>query len=179
MDNYIEEGELSKAGELKIFPVAKASSGAAYYPKAETVNDKKSYPIKVRSYEVPKFADGEDYAVQQGAGMVVTKSSDKEVYASIQFLKWFTEAKRNFEFAATSSYLPVKKEANTEKAVEKAMKDEKNEDIKDTVLTASKQSIIIRCTLRKPRKTEARSEIFYKHVCLTKPIRTERLWKKP
>ena len=125
-----------KMGSLIAF--TGSSSGAAYYPKAVTVNDKKSYPIKVRSYEVPKFADEEDYAVQQGAGMVVTKSSDKEIYASVQFLKWFTEAKRNFEFAATSSYLPVKKEANTEKAVEKAMKDEKNEDIKDTVMTAVK-----------------------------------------
>ena len=125
-----------KMGSLIAF--TGSSSGAAYYLKAVTVNDKKSYPIKVRSYEVPKFADEEDYSVQQGAGMVVTKSSDKEIYASVQFLKWFTEAKRNFEFAATSSYLPVKKEANTEKAVEKAMKDEKNEDIKDTVMTAVK-----------------------------------------
>lgn len=123
-----------KMGNLIAF--TGSSSGATYYPKAVTVDDEKNYKIQVKSYEVPKFANGEDYAVQQGAGMVVTKSSDKEVFASVQFLKWFTESKRNFEFAASSSYLPVKKEANKEDAVEKAMKNEKNDDIRDTVKTA-------------------------------------------
>ena len=43
--------------------------------------------------------------------MVVTQSTPQEEYASIVFLKWFTEIEKNIEFAALSGYMPVKKEA--------------------------------------------------------------------
>ena len=49
----------------------------------------------------------------RGAGMAVSKSDEAHEYASIQFLKWFTEKERNTLFSAGSSYLPVKKEANS------------------------------------------------------------------
>lgn len=44
--------------------------------------------------------------------MVVTKSNDKEQLASIEFLKWFTQDEQNIQFAMSSSYLPVTKNAN-------------------------------------------------------------------
>ncbi len=47
----------------------------------------------------------------KGAGMVVTKKSEKESYASCIFLKWFTESENNIYFSSESAYLPVKKEA--------------------------------------------------------------------
>ena len=62
---------------------------------------------------VPNFEGKKSYAITQGAGMAVSKSDEAHEYASIQFLKWFTEKERNTLFSAGSSYLPVKKEANS------------------------------------------------------------------
>lgn len=89
-----------------------SSSSATYLPKEVILNDEDSYPIEITMMPSPKFADGADYAVQQGAGMVVTKSNDKEQLASIEFLKWFTQDEQNIQFAMSSSYLPVTKNAN-------------------------------------------------------------------
>lgn len=44
--------------------------------------------------------------------MAVTKSTTRREYASVVFLRWLTETDRNLEFALSSGYLPVKKEAN-------------------------------------------------------------------
>ena len=44
--------------------------------------------------------------------MVVTNTDEKQIYASVQFLKWFTEDERNIRFSVASGYLPVTKSAN-------------------------------------------------------------------
>ena len=59
--------------------------------------------------------------MQQGAGMVVTTSTPQKEYASVVFLKWFTEAERNLRFSSLSGYLPVKKEANDIARLETAL----------------------------------------------------------
>ena len=61
-----------------------------------------SHDITRKALESPKFANGEDYAVQQGAGMVVTKASDAEIQASLVFLKWFTSPEHNITFSVDS-----------------------------------------------------------------------------
>ena len=98
-----------------------SSSGAAYFPDECILSDTESYPIEMRAYPCPKFEGGEDFAVQQGAGLVVTNAAPQEVEASVEFLKWFTEAGRNLEFSLGSGYVPVKKEANEMTFVEQAM----------------------------------------------------------
>lgn len=95
--------------------------GAAYFPDECILSDTESYPIEMRAYPCPKFEGGEDFAVQQGAGLVVTNAAPQEVEASVEFLKWFTEAGRNLEFSLGSGYVPVKKEANEMTFVEQAM----------------------------------------------------------
>lgn len=75
-----------------------SSSGAAYFPDECILSDTESYPIEMRAYPCPKFEGGEDFAVQQGAGLVVTNAAPQEVEASVEFLKWFTEAGRIWNF---------------------------------------------------------------------------------
>ena len=87
-----------------------STSGAAYFPTQVTINDTESYQIETLVLPPPVFKDGSPYAVQQGAGMVVVKSDEKREYASVEFLKWFTDAQRNLQFSTESGYLPVKKE---------------------------------------------------------------------
>ena len=53
--------------------------------------------------------------------MVVTTSTPQKEYASVVFLKWFTEAERNLRFSSLSGYLPVKKEANDIARLETAL----------------------------------------------------------
>jgi multiple sugar transport system substrate-binding protein len=89
-----------------------SSAGATFFPSEVFVDDDESYEITSGIMAAPQFADGENYVVQQGAGMAVSKASEAEVEASIEFLKWFTDTERNVQFSIDSGYLPVKKEAN-------------------------------------------------------------------
>ena len=95
-----------------------SSAGATFFPDEVIVDDTRSYPIDMEVLEAPEFEGGEDYAVQQGAGMAVTKTDEKQMYASVQFLKWFTEDERNIQFSVASGYLPVTKTANDIKKIE-------------------------------------------------------------
>ena len=65
-----------------------------------------AHSISMKVLPCPKFADGEAYAVQQGAGMVVTQGSEQEIKACVTFLKWFTAPENNITFSVDSSYLP-------------------------------------------------------------------------
>ena len=90
-----------------------STSSATFFPTEVTDDSGDSYDISLKVLPSPKFKDGDDYAVQQGAGMVVTKGSDEEIKASVEFLKWFTEPENNIEFSIGTGYLPVTNEANS------------------------------------------------------------------
>ena len=49
--------------------------------------------------------------------MVVTKKSEAEIAASVEFLLWFTQDERNISFSIDSGYMPVTKTANTKEAI--------------------------------------------------------------
>ena len=89
-----------------------SNSSATFFPAQVMVNDTESYDIDMTVLPSPKFAGGEDVAVQQGAGMVVTAAKEEEVKASVEFLKWFVRAENNIAFSVGSGYLPVTRKAN-------------------------------------------------------------------
>lgn len=89
----------------------------------EVKNGEESYPIDYIIQDAPIMQDGENYMVQQGAGMAVTKSDDAHEYASCIFLKWITEKEQNLRFGCASAYLPVLKEANKVETLDKVIKD--------------------------------------------------------
>lgn len=84
-----------------------STSSATFFPTEVTNDSGDTYDISLKVLPSPKFKDGDDYAVQQGAGMVVTKGSDEEIKASVEFLKWFTQPENNIAFSVSSGYLPV------------------------------------------------------------------------
>lgn len=108
----------AKTGDL--IALVCSTTGATYFPSEVTINDTESYPIEGVVLENPCFEGAERYSIQQGAGMVVTKSDEKTEYAAAEFLKWFTDTQRNIDFSVTSGYLPVKNEANDTALVEKS-----------------------------------------------------------
>ena len=89
-----------------------SSSGAMYFPDRVTLGDEDVHEIELEVLPAPQFANTGSFAVQQGAGMVVTNTSEEEVKASVVFLRWFTQPERNIRFSVDSGYLPVQKCAN-------------------------------------------------------------------
>ncbi len=98
-----------KTGELLAY--TGSTTSAMYFPDAVEADDGR-YDIEYLVLAAPGFADGEHIAVQQGAGMAVCKSDERREKASVEFLKWFTQAENNLVFCGDSGYLPVRKEAN-------------------------------------------------------------------
>ncbi|MBU5482244.1 extracellular solute-binding protein [Blautia sp. MSJ-19] len=94
-----------------ILAYAGSTSSATFFPKQVMTSETESHDIELEVLPAPEFADGEKWAVQQGAGMVVTKGSEDEIKASVEFLKWITEPENNTGFSVGSGYLPVTKEA--------------------------------------------------------------------
>jgi multiple sugar transport system substrate-binding protein len=99
-----------KTGDLIAYVGSSAS--ASFTPTAVAPAGATRYSIDTQMLPAPEFEGGKSVAVQQGAGMVVTKSDDKQVEAAVEFLKWFTQPEHNSKFALDTSYLPVKKSAN-------------------------------------------------------------------
>ncbi|MFR2187801.1 MAG: extracellular solute-binding protein [Blautia sp.] len=103
-------------------------ASATYFPKQVVESDTKSHDITLKVLPAPVFEGSEAYAVQQGAGMVVTKASEEEEKASVEFLKWFTRTENNIAFSVGSGYLPVTREANDRKKIKSC-----NTDISDSM----------------------------------------------
>ena len=118
-----------KTGDIIAYTGSTAS--AVYFPDfVET--EEGSDPIECIIMNAPVMEGGENYKVQQGAGMAVTKSDKEHEYAASIFLKWFTQKEQNLRFVCDSSYLPVLKEANDVKELDKVVKDN-NIEINDKV----------------------------------------------
>ncbi|MEG0764804.1 MAG: extracellular solute-binding protein [Pseudoflavonifractor sp.] len=100
-----------------------ANSGATYFPPQVTRPDGSTYPIEGAAYPLPNFEGSKPVAVQQGAGMVVTKSTPERERAAVEFLKWFTKPEQNVRFAVASGYLPVTYEGSKPERVTQALED--------------------------------------------------------
>lgn len=128
----------AKVGD--ILALVGSTASATYFPTNVIRNDKDSYPIESIVLPAPHFEGGDSYAVQQGAGMVVSSSTPEEEYASVLFLKWFTEAERNLQFSIFSGYLPVKAAANDIERLDGVLESTKtvefSEPLKQTIHTA-------------------------------------------
>lgn len=108
-----------------------STSSATFFPTQVMADDNISYDIEMKVLPSPVFEGGEAYAVQQGAGMVVTRGTGEEEAASMEFLKWFTELENNIAFSVGAGYLPVTVEANDMAEIKK-----------NTKLTSSMEEIL-------------------------------------
>lgn len=107
-----------KTGDLLAY--TGATTSAMYFPDNVESEDGR-YAIEYIVMPAPVFEGGGNYAVQQGAGMVITKSDERHEYASVEFLKWFTQAENNMAFGCTSGYLPVLEDANSTAVLDKVI----------------------------------------------------------
>lgn len=107
-----------KTGDLLAY--TGSTTSAMYFPDQVEL-DAGSHAIDYIVMPAPVFAGGRNYAVQQGAGMVISKSDERHEYASVEFLKWFTLPENNLRFGCVSGYLPVLKEANSIQRLEQVI----------------------------------------------------------
>lgn len=116
---FIKNGRFSSddAKSGKVLAYTGSTAGAGYFPKQVAFSEEESYQIEAVTLPYPCFENGKLYAVQQGAGMCISKSDKAHEYASSLFLKWFTDVEQNVEFAVSTSYFPVKNEALEEKNI--------------------------------------------------------------
>lgn len=123
-----------------IIALVGSTTGATYFPQQVVLNDNETYPVEAVTLPAPIFEGGERYAVQQGAGMMVVKSTPEKEYAATVFLKWFTDDERNIDFSVRSGYLPVKKSANDWEKIEPVFEEQgssaANTMLEDTVHVA-------------------------------------------
>lgn len=100
-----------------------SGTSAAYFPDEVARDDGSTYPIEGAVYPLPGFAGGAPLAVQQGAGIAVTKSDTRHEEAAVAFLKWFTQPEQNSGFSAASGYLPVmEREADAQSLAQAAQR---------------------------------------------------------
>ena len=143
MKGYFSASGRFRSDDMKtgnVLAFVGSSAGCTFFPDHVTRSDEESYPIEIKTYPAPKFEGGGDYAVQQGAGMVVTKASDAEIQASLVFLKWFTSPEHNITFSVDSGYLPVTHEGNSIDAIRAsglALSDEMDEVLSAAVDTVN------------------------------------------
>lgn len=113
-----------KTGDLLAY--TGSTTSAMYFPNQVELDDT-GYPIDYIVMPAPIFEGGRPYAVQQGAGMVVSKSDKEHEYASVEFLKWFVEADNNLQFGCVAGYLPVLEEANSIEKLDQVIADKQLE----------------------------------------------------
>lgn len=71
-----------------------SSSSSTFFPKQVLTSDTESHDIEMAVLPCPSFSGCAPVAAQQGAGMIVTKGTDAQIEASVEFLKWFTQPHR-------------------------------------------------------------------------------------
>lgn len=86
-----------------------SSASAGYFPTEVRLSDDGRKDIECYVAPVPHFAGAEKYAIQQGAGVAVTKRNELTEYASCVFLKYLTSEQVNIDINARMGYLPVNK----------------------------------------------------------------------
>lgn len=98
-----------KSGDLLIY--SGSTSSVYYFPDTVEIGRSETYDIEGTTMAFPYFEGGEKIAVQQGAGMVVSKTDATREAAAAEFLKWFTKAEYNLDFAVSTGYIPVQNDA--------------------------------------------------------------------
>lgn len=99
-----------------------SSGGSAYFPEDIVKDDGTTYKSDLKILPLPNFYGKEKMAVIQGAGMAISKISDEEDEASLDFMKWITEPAQNWKLSIASGYLPVNKESFRQEYVNKTAK---------------------------------------------------------
>lgn len=143
INGYYSQAGTFRSDDMRIGEIAAlvcSSAGAAYFPSKTVLPDGTACPIECMVLPLPNFENTAPYAALQGAGMAVTKTTQEQEYASVLFLKWFTQSEQNLRFCAGSGYMPVSLEAAKPDVMSAYLETHSsNTVINDTILTSLSQ----------------------------------------
>ncbi len=124
-----------RSGDLLMY--SGSTSSINYFPAFVELNRTDSYDIEGMTLPLPYFEDGEKVAVQQGAGIVISKSDETREAAAIEFLKWFASPEYNLDFAVSTGYIPVQNEALSYESVMEVTEEFSGGDVSTMVQSAA------------------------------------------
>lgn len=101
--------DLFKTGEIVCS--TGSTAGVMFFSSTVTYPDNTTEPAELAILPYPLFEGGKKMAIQRGAGMCITRSSEKRERLAAVFLKWFTSPENNLRFVSSTGYLPVTGEA--------------------------------------------------------------------
>ena len=93
--------------------------------------------------------------------MVVTKGSDEEIKASVEFLKWFTKPENNIDFSVGSGYLPVTNEANSIDKI-KSVESDISSSMEEILTKSVEEIIITTCIICMHSRMEMMQELSFR-----------------
>ncbi len=101
--------DLFKTGE--IICSTGSTAGIMFFSPTVTYPDNTTEPAELAILPYPVFEGGKKAAMQRGAGMCITRSTEEKEKLAAVFLKWFTRPENNLRFVSSTGYLPVTEEA--------------------------------------------------------------------
>lgn len=84
-----------------------SSASVLYYNDTITYPDNTAKPMNLKVCPIPQAGVGTNYATLAGVGLCAYKSTEQKAEAAALFVRWFTEAQRNFDFVVSTGYMPV------------------------------------------------------------------------
>lgn len=84
-----------------------SSASVLYYNDTITYPDNTAEPMNLQVCPLPQAGVGTNYATLAGVGLCAYKSTEQKAEAAAIFVRWFTEAQRNFDFVVSTGYMPV------------------------------------------------------------------------
>lgn len=84
-----------------------SSAAVGYYNDTVTYPDNTSEPTNLHVLPLPKTGGEKEYMPITGVGLASYKTTDKKAEAAAEFIRWFTEGKRNLDFVVDTGYMPV------------------------------------------------------------------------
>ncbi|MBR7184521.1 MAG: extracellular solute-binding protein [Clostridia bacterium] len=84
-----------------------SSAAVGYYNDTITYPDNTSEKMQLQVLPLPKSGGKEEYMPQTGVGLCAFKTTDQKAEAAAEFVKWFTESRRNLDFVVKTGYMPV------------------------------------------------------------------------
>ena len=84
-----------------------SSASVLYYNDTITYPDNTAEPMNLQVCPIPQAGVGTNYATLAGVGLCAYKSTEQKAEAAALFVRWFTEAQRNFDFVVSTGYMPV------------------------------------------------------------------------
>ena len=84
-----------------------SSAAVGYYNDTIIYPDNTSEPMDLKVLALPASGGENEYMPQTGVGLCAYKTDDRKAEAAYEFVKWFTQSKRNLDFVVSTGYMPV------------------------------------------------------------------------